>query len=162
MVSASVAIAHPTHVTMSQMRHNEESASIETSLQIDAHHLENAMESRTGEPFDLEKTPNADALLREYIGDRILARTGDTREPSSTPQHTIAWIGYEVEDEYAWLYFEISVPEGVDGVFISNRILFEMEPKQANSMILRHGEERISLLCTIDSPWAQIQLSEDD
>ncbi|MFG0257531.1 MAG: DUF6702 family protein [Phycisphaerales bacterium JB043] len=162
LVATLAVLAHPSFVTMTQTRHNIESASLENALQIDAHDLEHAIEERTGEPIDLEKSPNADTLVREYVEDSFFVRTGDTSERARSPQHELAWIGFELEDEYAWLYFEISVPDGINGVHVSNQILFEVDSRQANTIILRHESRRLSLLCTPDSPWAQIQLSSDD
>jgi uncharacterized protein DUF6702 len=156
------ALAHPSYVTIAQMRHNADAASLEIGIRFSAHDLERAMEHRTGKPFDLEKTPDADALVHRYIDDTFFVRTGDTDENASTEAHVLSWVGFELEDEFVWLYFEVAVPDGIDGVYIGNQVMFEMEPTQANTMNLRAGDFRTSYRCTTDAPWAQIQISKGE
>ena len=159
---AGVVRAHPVHITIAQMRHNTDTSALEIAMQINARSLEEAIELRTSEPVDLEKTEGIDELVHGYLADVFFVRTGDTDKYASTGAHTLVWIGFELEDEYAWLYFEVAVPNGIDGLFVANVVLFEAEPEQANTINLRAGEFRTSLRSTASQPWSQIELPETD
>jgi hypothetical protein len=74
---------------------------------------------------------------------------------SKKPTSIIRWVGKDLEDiRYAWLHFEVCLPEsGIVGLDFSNRILFEVEPEQVNTINIRDGEERFTLRFTPADVW---------
>ena len=67
----------------------------------------------------------------------------------------IRWVGKDLDDiRYAWLHFEICLPEsGIVGLEYSDRILFDSEPEQVNTINFRDGEERFTLRFTPADAW---------
>ena len=64
----------------------------------------------------------------------------------------IEWVGKEVTVKTAWLYLEIPLAEGPEGSTFTNRLLFEVEPDQVNTMVFGRGKDRASLRFTRDDP----------
>ena len=88
--------------------------------------------------------------------------TKDRDKEKQTPS-IIHWIGKEIEIEYAWLYFEICLPEtGVAGLEFSNRIFFELEDTQTNTINFQDGQRKTSLNFTRVKPWKRVTFPKPD
>ena len=97
------------------------------------------------------------------------ARRSST-QPARTPDQDkkkdpsiIHWIGMEVTIEYAWLYFEICLPEqGIAGLEFSNRIFFELEETQTNTINFEEVGRKTSLSFTRVKPWKRVKFPKPD
>ncbi|MCH7546962.1 MAG: hypothetical protein IID30_11240 [Planctomycetes bacterium] len=91
-------------------------------------------------------------------------------QPARTPDQDkkkdpsiIHWIGKEITIEYAWLYFEICLPEkGVAGLEFSNRIFFELEDTQTNTINFEEVGRKTSLSFTRVKPWKRVKFPKPD
>jgi len=66
-------------------------------------------------------------------------------EPKLKQPVAIRWVGKEVSSKEAWLYFEISRPQGIEGLKLLNRIFLEIIPDEVNTVRVRHGKQRVTL-----------------
>jgi hypothetical protein len=146
----SVARAHPFHVSAAEVEHNRETKSLEISLRVHPDDLEKALGQRARRRIDLERSDGIDELIAEYLRERFMIR----RAKGVESKHV--WIGKEIDVKHAWLYFEIPVPNGVDGLRISNRVFFELHREQSNLVTFKAGERRASLRLTPERPEALI------
>lgn len=74
------------------------------------------------------------------------------------PPRPLRWVGKEVTLKETWLYFEICLPDGIEGMEFSNRILFELDPAQTNTLNLKQGDKITTLRFNRQSPRKIAQL----
>ena len=81
----------------------------------------------------------------------------ESSEKEKAQPSIIHWIGMEITIEYAWLYFEICLPEtGVAGLEFSNRIFFELEDTQTNTINFQDAQRKASLNFTRIKLWQRV------
>ena len=122
------------------MDYNAKEKVIETSIQLFMHDLVPLLEQRTKKKIDLEKTPNIDKLILDYLNENFIIKDdkGETRK--------IKWVGKEVDVDTAWVYLEISSDKSPDGFSLQNTIFFESFPEQTNLVIARFDGKKSDLL----------------
>ncbi|MCH7603194.1 MAG: hypothetical protein IIB54_10535 [Planctomycetes bacterium] len=87
----------------------------------------------------------------------------ESSEKEKAQPSIIHWIGMEITIEYAWLYFEICLPEkGVAGLEFSNRIFFELEDTQTNTINFEEVGRKTSLSFTRVKPWKRVKFPKPD
>lgn len=91
------------------------------------------------------------------------------KQPATRPEEEIEkrksflrWVGKEVDIRYAWLYFEICIPDGLEGLEFSNQIFFELEPNQANTINFTDGQWKGSLSFTRQEAWATLKQEQNN
>lgn len=134
------ASAHPFHITLAEAEYNAETGKLEVALRI--YHptdLEEALSRRAGRRINLEKTEGADDLIMQYLRENFVI------EPPGGKPAPLEWVGKEVSLKTAWLYFEVPLPGGPEGVAFRNRLLFDVERDQSNTIVFKQGERRASL-----------------
>ena len=97
-------------------------------MQVPGDDLEQALRWRTGERIDLERTEDVDTHILDYLRDSVEVLDADGE---ACPIH---WVGKEVELFDAWVYFEIPVATGHLGCKLRNRLFFEMQDDQVNTV----------------------------
>ena len=132
--------AHPYHTTLAEADWNGETNRLEIALRLLPEDFERALSAR-----DRGSKPPADDP--GALDDRIVAwLSQDFRViPNDGEPAPIEWVGKEISIEYVWLYFEIPLPGGLDGVTFEHRLLLDLEPEQVNTLLLRHDGERTTL-----------------
>lgn len=145
VVGAATGAAHPFHVTLAEAEYNVESGRLEVALRIyNPADLERVLGLIAGHRVDLEATPGVDRLIRDYLERQFVVESPDGRPAGLT------WVGKEVDLKTAWLYFEVDLPDGPEGVAFRDRLLFEVEPDQVNTINFRSGDRRGTLRFTRD------------
>jgi len=143
-VLASPAHAHRFHVSIADAEFNESSQRLEVALNINARDAEEAL-GRHGEWAQPAKDRSEiDRRLSTYVAERwsFFSADGQTQGPT--------WLGYQIEGEHLWLYFEVTLPGGLDGARIENRMFFELDPRQVNTVNFREGDWRFSVAFSRD------------
>lgn len=85
------------------------------------------------------------------------APPADTDNDEKKTPSIIHWIGKEITIEYAWLYFEICLPEqGIAGLEFSNRIFFELEETQTNTINFQDAQRKASFNFTRIKLWQRV------
>ena len=103
-----------------------------------------ALSARAGKPIRAEKVPAAEfaALATAYLRDTLVLL-----DPQGTPAR-LEWIGRELKDaaNEAWLFVQFIGPATIDGARLTVTLLRDQFPDQLNSVQLRDGERRLTLL----------------
>ncbi len=131
--------AHQFHTTLTRLDYNAKDQTAEISVQVFTHDLENIIEQKTGKRTSLEKTPNAEKLVFEYLNEFWILknRAGEVKK--------LDWVGLEAETDAAWLYFETKMPEGLESATLQNRLFFELYQDQVNLLVAKNGEQKADL-----------------
>ena len=131
--------AHPFHATYTEVDWNAKSKVLEVALRVQPEDLDRVLSLRAKRKIDIEKTKDVDKLIQKYLADVFLV------EPKLKQPVAIRWVGKEVSSKEAWLYFEISRPQGIEGLKLLNRIFLEIIPDEVNTVRVRYGKQRVTL-----------------
>lgn len=126
-----VALAHPAHISMTEMEWNPAAGNFEISLKLAPEDLELALSHFNGRSMTLAGEQSLDSLLRELIAARfhLIAENDQSL--------TLNWVGYEISHQAAWLYFEFKPSTGQSAFRLSNRLLLKARPQQVNTVNLK-------------------------
>ena len=121
-------LVHPFHVSVSEIFHNQENASLEITMKIFTDDLENALR-RYGK-YDIYLDDNFDdpaisQLLRDYLSNNFGLIVNE-REVEAN------FLGAEGEIDAVWCYLEVEGVKKIKTIQISNSVLLELFPDQVN------------------------------
>jgi hypothetical protein len=134
------AAAHKFYTSLAQVEYNAETRSVEVSLRVFADDFELALTRRAGRPVKLERTKDADRLALEYLRETFVLRNREGEAKA------LKFVGIELKNQVAWLYFEAEMPEGLAGARLSDRVLFELFEKQVNVVDFKWAGGRSKLV----------------
>ncbi|HEY0169984.1 MAG TPA: DUF6702 family protein [Pyrinomonadaceae bacterium] len=132
LVCAAVCVAHVSahkfYTSLARVEYNPGEKSVEITLRVFADDLELALKRRAGRAVSLERTKDAERLVLEYLRDTFEIKNRDGQSK------TLKWVGMELRAGVAWLYVEAEMPEGLAGARLRDQVLFELFPKQVNTV----------------------------
>lgn len=121
--------AHESYMSVTQMKYNAETNSIQCEMKVTAHDLEKALKIISGKAVILDKPSlkvSNNKLMEHYLQNNFRVKINDIKT-------YITFIGYEVElNDDAWIYFEISCPKEINNIELSNMVLTETFALQQN------------------------------
>ncbi|SEL80029.1 DUF6702 family protein [Parapedobacter koreensis] len=141
--SVFLGLFHPFYVSITAVDFNEKTHAMEISCRIFHDDLEDALKAAYSAHVDLispADRPMIDSLLADYLGKQFkLAVDGELK--------TLHYLGYEIEDDVAWCYLEVSNVDKVQRLVIDSRILFDQFPKQSNILhVTAYGKRKSTKL----------------
>jgi len=144
---------HPFHISLAEVEYNAKTKKLEIALRIHPDDLEQALRDLTGKKVVLDKTKNVDKLILKYLAKTFSVKPKSTGEKKVKQKPAkIVWVGKEIKIKWSWLYFEIPLKNGWDGIEITNRILFDQVKKQTNTMLFKQGKKRAAINFTSKKP----------
>lgn len=132
--------AHSFHASLAQADYNGETHALEFSLRLFSNDLERALTARAGHEVKLE-SKEADALAAAYLAEKF------TVSADGTPV-AIRYVGKEAGVHETWLYFESRLEKAPAKLSIAHTLLHEWFEDQVNSVIVGHGEGRVTVTFT--------------
>ncbi len=140
LAAMKTADAHPFHSALAEVELNEESNSLEVALRIDAIDFEQALRKQTNKPVDLDKTKQAEPIVRSYVSKHFQLKSASGK---ALPQK---WVGWELEGRNAWLYFEVPVNAPPQKVQVRFAILLDHAHRQVNMLALTQDGKRRTIV----------------
>lgn len=131
--------AHTFHVSLAEAEWNPSSGRLEVSLRTLPDDLERALSDALHRKIVLEKEPDLDTLIAQHLEQVFIVHDAIGEEKA---HH---WVGKDLRPQEVWLYFEVELPDGLEGVEIEYLLLLRQEPHQVNTLNLKQGEWRGSL-----------------
>lgn len=142
-LSPRLASAHPLHLSHAEADYNRATGKLEVALKVFADDLEARLTARAGHRVSLEKTPPTkfDALCLAYLAETFTVKSRD-----GTPR-SIQWVGREFHgaENHLWFYFEVSLPDGIEGTRLRHAVLTDEFTDQLNSVLVRDGQRSVTL-----------------
>lgn len=138
--------AHPVHASLAEAEWKPATKTLEVALKVQPIDLEQALERRTKKPIDLDKTKGVDDLIQAYLKDVFVVKDATGKELK------LNWVGKEINVKEGWIYFEVPLEKGLDGVKFSNRLFFELNEGEVNTMTFKEGKKRKSLTFSHSKP----------
>ena len=146
-------IFHPFYVSVTEIEQNQKTGKLQISTRIFYDDLEKALDKRYKTNINILKPVNkqqVDALISGYVKEHLKIKA-DNKEM------LLKYVGYEIEEEAAWCYFETDKTDPVRNLYIRNNILFEQHESQVNMIhALVTGKRQSSKL---DNPKDKVNFS---
>lgn len=126
------------------MRIDSLNRSVNVSCKLFTDDLQDALYRINKVPIDLKVTnENQNKMLEKYIKERFKLTIGNKAIP-------LNFIGYEIEEEATWCYFEYSNIESFGKIVIINTLLYDFIPYQTNMIHCYYNTHRKSY--KLDNP----------
>ncbi len=146
--------AHPFHLSLAEAEFNPQSKHLEVALKVYPPDLLRALKARvSGGALPKEKVSE---VTTNYLKEVFRVQLANGKSSS------LDWVGMEENLKATWLYFQFPLPDGLNGVKIENRIFFEFESRQINTINLKKNGRWESLRFSpkpSDSKFARRELS---
>lgn len=134
--------AHPVHQSRTEVEYHAARQTLEISLTVFLNDLELALSQQTGETITLEKTEAKafDAQVQIYLARTFVVKsaTGDTLKHTLLGRELTSGDGKGGDPELT-LFFEVPLPDGLQGCSLRPAVLSEVFPDQTNLVRLQGG-----------------------
>ena len=138
-LAARAGVAHRYHTSLTRIDYNSSEELAEITIQTFADDLESALRRVDGKRVNLERTPDIDKIILNYLSDKFILKNKEGEIK------TFKWVGLEQKTDAVWLYVETSMPEGLEDAMLDNRFLFEMFNDQTNLVTSHYNETKTDL-----------------
>jgi hypothetical protein len=136
LVAMWMLLFHPFYVSVIEIQHNESAATAEISVRIFTEDLEQTLRKQTNTPIDLVYPKNktlVDKQVSAYIRQKLhLTINGKPCE--------LQYIGYEIQNESIWCYFEIPNITQLKTLEADCNLLYEFVNVQTNIFHVKKGK----------------------
>jgi hypothetical protein len=134
---------HPLYISIIDINHNAKDKSLEISVRIFTDDFEGTLKKYNNTKVDLSHPSDkaaADKLVREYIINKLQIKVDN--KPLA-----LQYVGFELQQESIWTYFEIPAINSVKKIEINTNILYDYQEKQINIIHAKvNGNEKSSRL----------------
>jgi hypothetical protein len=146
-------LIHPYFISLSEIKYNQGSKKLEIAQKIFWDDLERELSAISGKKLDFLKPDDSkqlDQLIKEYL----LSKQEITVNGQKV---TLAYLGYEIEEDAAWFYLEsgkVGIPKSVD---IKMTLLVNQFPGQQNIVNFYVHQKTKSLLLDKNKTQGKLQ-----
>ncbi len=148
LLSQNLAFAtHEFYVSICNIQHNTEAATLEITLKIFTDDFEKALQQNTGTALNLgtpKEHSKADELIRDYLQKKLEIELNNDASTSFN------YLGKEVEVNEMWCYLEIENVSSIESIGVNNFLLTETFPKQSNIVNIRANARLETLVLSKD------------
>jgi len=119
---------HPFYVSVTEINHNAKTQSLEITCRIFYDDLERTIEKQNHIHIDIVKPADkakVNQLINDYIKKHLVIKADG--KPVA-----LAYVGYEVQEDAAWSYFEVKGISKVKKFEIHDDLLYTEHPEQIN------------------------------
>jgi hypothetical protein len=141
-----LALLHPYYVSVTEIKHDAKSQSLEVSCRLFSDDLETALNKMGQGKVDILNPKNSNQindLIARYVPQHLKITVNG--KPLM-----LKFIGYEQESEATWCYFEVVGVRSAKNIGISNDLLYAEHEEQINMLHVTVGGVRKST--KLDNP----------
>ncbi len=131
---------HRFHTTLTRIDYNAREKNFEIIIKLFTHDLMPLLEKRGGKRLDLEKSPEADKLILEYINENFVL------SDKNNAAKTLKWIGKDFDIDEVRVYLETDSTENLEGYKLKNTLFFADFPEQINIVVCHYDSKKADLL----------------
>ena len=134
------AAMHPFFISVIEIEHNAKEAAIEISARTFTDDLEKMIQKEFKVKLDLNQAnqkEQANLYINQYMQKKLALN-------SNGVQYKMEFVGYEIQKESVWSYFEIKQVKQVKQLNVFCEILFGIDPGQINILHVTVGGQRKS------------------
>ncbi len=128
ILAASMAVLHPFFVSVIEINHNAKAATVEVSVRVFTDDLEKTLQKYTPAKIDLIQPKD-----KVFIDQQLTSYIGKTLRLKINGKPVIAnYLGYEINKESVWIYFEITSIKTMNTLEVDCGLLYDFETNQVN------------------------------
>lgn len=122
-----LAFNHPFFVSVTEVEYSSKTKELGIACKVFPDDMEDALRLLSGKQSDLYKGDKAlnGATLNTYFQKHFLVKINGKAK-------AINFLGYEIDKEVAWVYFNIPKLTGVKSVEVVSDLLYTSKPEQSN------------------------------
>ncbi len=131
---------HPFFISVVEIEHNAKEASIEISIRTYTDDLEKMIQKEFNVNLDLNQAnqkEQANKFINLYMQKKLGLR-------SNGIQYKMEYVGFEIQKESSWSYFEIKEVKQLKQLNVFCEILFGIDPNQINIIHVTSSGQRKS------------------
>ncbi len=128
LLTGLVAVLHPFYISVVEINHNPKEKTAEISVRIFSEDLEKTIKKYTTARIDINNPPDKafmDKQVNNYISQKLKLKING--QPAS-----LTYIGYEIQKESAWCYFEVANIAELKKLEVDCSLLYDFEKSQTN------------------------------
>lgn len=153
MLAGMLSMVHPFFMSVIDINHNNNAASLEISVRVFTDDLEKTLEKFSKQQFDIQNPkdkPLVEKSLLAYMTEHLKLKVN-----GKATRFTL--VGFEQQLESTWCYFEIEKQPIVNQVAVDCSLLYDYETKQVN--IIHVKSKGIQKTYKMDYPKQDIAFS---
>lgn len=146
-------IFHPFYVSVTEVVQNPKTKTLQVSTRIFFDDFEKALDRKYQTKVNILKPADrkkVDLLIADYVQKHLQIKINQKAL-------TLKYVGYEIEEDAAWCYFETQQIAPVKNLDIVNDILFDEHESQSNMVHVTINGKRKST--KLDNPKSQARLT---
>ncbi len=148
LLSGNLAFAtHEFYVSICDIQHNAEAATLEITLKVFTDDFEKALQEEFGEKLQLgtsQESPKTDEKVAAYLQKHLQILVNQKLD------YSYHFLGKEVEINEMWCYLEIRGVSNIESIEVKNFLLTHVFPKQSNIVNIRANARLESLMLNKD------------
>ena len=147
-----MAFSHPFFLSVMEVEYSSKTKEIGISCKLYPDDLEETLRLYHGKKYDLNKDSKAalNEVLDQYFRKHVtIMVNGKPRE--------YAWMGFELDKEVVWVYFNIPKVSGVRSLGVVSNLMYEYKGEQTNIIHLNLDGNKESF--RLRSPETKAELS---
>ncbi len=148
-----LSILHPFYISMTEIKHNAKDKRLEVSCRMFFDDFEHTLEKNYSTQIDILKPADrkkVDAMMADYIKKHLAIKVGGK-------EIVLNYLGYEIEEDACWCYFEANNIRKVSRMDVFNDLLFAEHKSQINMLqVTVNGKETTTKL---DNPQSKTVLN---
>ena len=121
-------LLHPLHLSVSDIKYNQEAKSLEITQRLFADDLEDALRHFNGSKVDV-LNPADPKQLSDLIGSYLQQ---NFRLQLNGKQIPVKYLGYEIDQDAVWAYMEVPNVRKVQSIGVQSTLFFELFDDQVN------------------------------
>ncbi|MRX46557.1 DUF6702 family protein [Pedobacter puniceum] len=137
---------HPFYVSVTEIRQNPESKTIQISTKIFFDDLEKAIKEESSQDINILK-PTDKAALEKLIAAYLQKHLYMVVNGKTMPAN---FLGFEIEEDAAWCYLETEKVAKINKLEVFNDVLFKQHDSQVNILNVLAGDTKTST--KLDNP----------
>lgn len=118
---------HPFYTSVTEVEYSSKTRELGMACKTFPDDMEEALRIHTGKKYDLYKTDKQilNPVLEDYFKKHIAVMVNDK-------PRTYTFLGYEIDKEVIWCYFNSTKLTGVKSIGIRSDLMYEYKPEQTN------------------------------
>jgi len=130
----------PLHLSLTEATLNRERGRLQLTVRVQTADLEAVLSERAKHKISASEPGELATLALEYVREqlRLTSPRGETLR--------LEWAGHDVAEKQLFLFFETPLNGSLQGLRIANTLLLERLPDQINSVDLRDGAVKQTLV----------------
>ncbi len=145
---------HTYHTSLTRIDYNAKEKLVEISIQLFTHDLVPALERQSKKQIDLEKTPDIDKIILEFLNANFVLN-----DKTGAPK-TLQWVGKEIQVDTVYVYVQAASNEDLENFSLRNTLFFDAYQEQINLVIARFAGKKADLLFKAGDKFKRIEAAK--